>query len=135
MGGTREDFRNTRADGKQDEIFGDEYKLCAHILIEFDDGSTQDILTDETWKVKHSQEISNSIYDGEEIDFTYENKTEEDVILSNESYNLIPDFGSPMVEKEKLNPELYISPKGEQILDFKQNMVGFIRYKGNLKKD
>ena len=128
-------FGNARADGKQDEIFGDEYKLCAHILIEFDDGNVQNILTDETWKVKHSQEISNSIYDGEEIDFTYENKTEEDVIKSNENYNLVPDFSSPIVEKEKLIPELYISPKGEQILDFKQNMVGFIRYKGKLNKE
>ena len=128
-------FGVTRGDGKNDEIFGDEYKLCLHLLMEFDDGSTQDILTDETWKVKHSQEISNSIYDGEEIDFTYENKTEEDVILTNENYNLIPDFSSPIVEKEKLIPELYKSPKGEQILDFKQNMVGFIRYKGNLKQN
>ena len=34
-----------------------------------------------------------------------------------------------------MHPDLYISPKGEQILDFKQNMVGFIRYKGNLNKN
>ena len=39
------------------QIFGDEYKLNAHILIEFEDGTIQEILTDETWKVKHSQEI------------------------------------------------------------------------------
>ena len=118
-----------------DGIFGDEYKLCAHILIEFDEGEPQNILTDETWKVKHSQEIANSIYDGEEIDFTYENNTIENVKASNESYNLIPDFGAPIVEKEKLTPELYISPKGEKILDFKQNMVGFIRFKGYLNKN
>ena len=31
-----------------------------------------------------------------------------------------------------LYPELYISPKKEIILDFKQNMVGFVRYKGSL---
>ena len=117
------------------EIFGNEYKLNAHILIEFEDGEIQEILTDETWKVKHSQEISNGIYDGEVIDFTYENKTEEEVIISQENYNLVPDFGSPMVEKEILNPVLYISPKGEKILDFKQNMVGFIRFKGHLNKN
>ena len=91
-------------------------------------------MTDETWKVKHSQEIYNGIYDGEEIDFTYENKTEEEVILSQENYNLIPDLGAQMVEKERLNPVLYVSPKGEKILDFKQNMVGFIRFKGHLNK-
>ena len=30
------------------EIFGDEYKLKAHILIEFEDGEIQEISTDET---------------------------------------------------------------------------------------
>ena len=90
------------------EIFGDEYKLNAHIIIEYGDGQIQEILTDETWKIKHIQEISNGIYDGEEIDFTYENKTEEDVILSQENYNLIPDLGAQMVEKERLNPVLYV---------------------------
>ena len=40
-----------------------------------------------------------------------------------------------MVEKDRLNPVLYISPKGEKILDFKQNMVGFIRFKGHLNKN
>ena len=37
-----------------------------------------------------------------------------------------------IVQKDILYPELYISPKNETILDFKQNMVGFVRYKGNL---
>ena len=96
-------------------------------MIEFEDGEIQNILTDETWNVKHSQEISNNIYDGEEIDYTYENKTVEEVILSNENYNLLPDFGAHIIEKNVLNPKLYISPKGEKILDFHQNMVGFIR--------
>ena len=117
------------------DIFGSEYKLCAHILIEYEDGEIQEILTDDTWKLKHSQEISNSIYDGEEIDFTLNDPTEEKVVNSEEHYNLIPDLGSPMVEKVVLKPELYISPKGEKILDFKQNMVGFVRFKGHLGKN
>ena len=51
----------------------------------------QNILTDQTWKVKHSQEISNCIYDGGEIDYTYENKIIEEIIQSDENYNLIPN--------------------------------------------
>ena len=120
---------------KGDKIFGDEYKLCAHILIEFNDGEILNILTDKSWKVKSSKEVSNGIYDGEEIDFTLPDNSLEEVIESNEKYNLIPDFGSLIIEKDILHPELYISPKKEQILDFKQNMVGFIRFKGYLKKN
>ena len=120
---------------KGDKIFGDEYKLCAHISIEFNDKECLNVLTDNTWKVKNSKEISNNIYDGEEVDFTLLDKPFEEVIESNEKYNLIPDFGTLIIEKEILKPELYISPKGEKILDFKQNMVGFVRYKGYLKKN
>ena len=114
--------------------FGDEYKLCLHILIEFKDESVLNILSDETWKVKTSKEVSNSIYDGEEIDFTIPESPLEGVNITEENYTFIPDFGAPIIEHEILNPELCISPKDEQILDFKQNMVGFVRYKGYLKK-
>ncbi|MBQ6285101.1 MAG: alpha-L-rhamnosidase N-terminal domain-containing protein, partial [Bacilli bacterium] len=115
--------------------FGDEYKLCLNILIEFEDKTTVNILSDETWKVKSSKEVANSIYDGEEIDYTLPELPLDDVILSEENYTLIPDYGSLIVEHEILYPELYISPKGEQILDFKQNMVGFVKFKGFLNKN
>ena len=121
--------------GKQDDLWGNQYKLCAHIIIKLNDGKEIHYETDESWKVKESKEIFNNIYDGEIVDFTKESEEIKEVIISKEKYNLIPDFGALIIEKNKLNPELYISPKGEQILDFKQNMVGFIRYKGILNKN
>ena len=124
---------------KGGNVFGDEYKLCLNLIIYFKDEKEKalNIITDESWKVKKSKEVSNNIYDGEEIDYTLPESSPEgeDVIISEEKYNLIPDFGALIVEKAILNPDLYISPKGEQILDFKQNMVGFIRYKGILNKN
>ena len=124
---------------KGGNVFGDEYKLCLNLIIYFKDEKEKalNIITDESWKVKKSKEVSNNIYDGEEIDYTLPESSpeEEDVIISEEKYNLIPDFGALIVEKKILSPDLYISPKGEQILDFKQNMVGFIRYKGILNKN
>ena len=113
-------------------VFGDEYKLCLNILIEFKDKTILNILSDESWKVKSSKEVANSIYDGEEVDYTLPESPLEDVIISKENYNLIPDYGALIVEHEILYPELYISPLGESILDFKQNMVGFVRFKGFL---
>ena len=117
------------------KIFGDEYKLCLNIVIKYKDNTIFNIISDKSWKVKSSKEIKNSIYDGEIIDFTLSDKPSEDVQISNKKYKLIPDFGVPIVEKDILYPELYISPKGEQILNFKQNMVGFVRYKGILNEN
>ena len=119
----------------QTNLFGSEYKLCLHIIIEYNDGIITNILSDNSWKVKSSKEVFNNIYDGEEIDYTLPENPLEDVIISEEKYNLTPDFGALIIEREILSPELYISPKSEQILDFKQNMVGFVRFKGFLKEN
>ena len=121
--------------GKQDEIWGNEYKLCAKIIIVYNNGEIKEFSTDDTWKVKKSHEVSNGIYDGEQIDYTIDNSIEEEVSISTEKYKLVPDFSSHIVEKDILKPELYISPKNEKILDFKQNMVGFVRYKKILEKN
>ena len=119
----------------QYNIFGDEYKLCLNIYIEFQDKEIFNIISDESWKVKSSKQVKNSIYDGEEVDYTLPDQPLEDVVITKEKYKLIPDFGALIVEKEILHPKLYISPKGEQILDFNQNMVGFVRFKGFLNKN
>ena len=116
-------------------IYGNEYKLCLNLVIEYKDNSILNILSDESWRVKSSKEVSNSIYDGETVNYSLIEKPSEEVIISEENYNLIPDFGSLIVEHEILKPELIISPKGENILDFKQNMVGFVRFKGFLEKN
>ena len=120
---------------RQSNFFGDEYKLCLNIYIEYKNNKIENILSDETWKVKKSNQLKNSIYDGEEVDYTLPEGPLEDVIISKENYTLIPDFGALIVENEILYPELYFSPKGEKILDFKQNMVGFVRFKGLLTKN
>ena len=118
-----------------DKTFGDEYKLSAHLRITFEDDSTQDILTDDTWKISSSYEVKNNIYDGEEVDFNLPIIDSLKTTIGEEHYNLIPDYGCGIVEKDILTPTLIISPKGEQILDFHQNMVGFVRFKGHLDKN
>ena len=90
------------------KVYGSEYKLCLNLLIEFQNGTTLNILSDETWKVKSSKQLFNSIYDGKEVDFTLPEKPLEDVIISEEKYTLISDFGELIVEKDILKP--YISP-------------------------
>ena len=117
---------------KQDDLWGNEYKLCAHIIIILENGKEIHYETDKSWKVIKSKEIFNNIYDGEIVDYTIKSEEPQNVIISHEKYNLIPDFGALIIQKDTLYPELYISPKNETILDFKQNMVGFVRFKGKL---
>ena len=119
---------------KEKNIFGSKYKLCAIISLQYKNGQEEKIYTDNTWKVKKSFEIMNNIYDGEIIDYTLPESPLEDVEFSSDEkkYNLIPDFGTLIEEKEAIRPTLIISPKNELILDFGQNIVGYVRYRGKL---
>ena len=94
-------------DGKQDDLWGSEYKLCAHIVIKLKNGKEIHYETDETWKVKSSNEIFNNIYDGEIVDYTTKQESIQNVVISKENYNLIPDFGALIIQKDILYPELY----------------------------
>ena len=119
-------------DANQEGLWGSEYKLCAHIAIKLIDGIIIHYETDESWEVQKSKEVFNNIYDGEVIDYNIELIKPQSVIITKENFNLIPDYGALIVQKDTLYPKLYISPINEKILDFGQNMVGFVRYKGNL---
>ena len=120
---------------REKNSFGSDYILCGLIYIKYKNGTEINIYTDNSWKVKKSKEIMNNIYDGEIIDYTLSESGLGEVIEFNDSkkYKLIPDFGALIQEKEIMKPSLIESNKGEVILDFKQNIVGFVRYRGNLK--
>lgn len=115
-----------------DKVFGDEYKLCALINIFYSDGTGEKVKTDETWTYSSSSCKMNNIYDGETRDYSLDTSKENSVKICESKYNLVPDFGTQIKEKNILKPSLYISPKGEKILDFGQNMAGFVRYHGKL---
>ncbi len=110
---------------KGDKVFGDKYLLCAKIVT---DGGKNTVKTDETWTAHRSLCTENSIYDGETRDFTLNCEKEYNSVKANVAYNLVPAFSEPIKEKAQLKPKLIITPKGESVLDFGQNMVGFVRF-------
>ena len=120
---------------KEKNTFGSDYILCGMIYIKYKNGTEVNIITDNSWKVKKSKEIMNNIYDGEIIDYTLpESDLEEVMEFQNKTkYKIIPDFGALIQEKEIIRPYLIKSAKNETILDFRQNIVGFLRYRGYLK--
>ena len=55
--------------GGESEIFGDKFALLCDIVVEFEDGSTTIITSDETWKCKESKIKFSGIYDGEVLEW------------------------------------------------------------------
>jgi alpha-L-rhamnosidase len=120
--------------GHSGNIWGSKYLLAAELSITTEDGDSTVIKTDETWTAAKSFIRETSIYDGEIQDRTADSTQCIACEAVKTRYNVIPYIGVPMVEKHLLKPELYISPKGERILDFKQNMVGVCRFVCGLPK-
>jgi alpha-L-rhamnosidase len=114
--------------GHSGNIWGGRYLLAAELSVTAEDGGRKTVKTDETWTAFPSLVRETSIYDGEIHDSTLVSTEGIPCEITETGYRVIPYTGAPIVEKHTLAPKLYLSPKGEQILDFKQNMVGFCRF-------
>jgi alpha-L-rhamnosidase len=126
-------------------LYGEKSALLCQIQLAFSDGSEQLIVSDKSWKASTGAILASEIYHGEIYDARLE-KTGWDNPEYNDSdwaevseedfgfQNLVVSCGSPVKVTKELKPiEKIITPKGETVLDFGQNMVGRIRFnlKGN----
>lgn len=102
--------------------------VIAELHITFTDGTHQTICTDQSWKSSQSKIRFSEIYDGEVYDASYNKMEWEDIgIFRFRKDLLIPQEGEYIVEHETLLPkEIITTPKGEKVIDFGQNLTGYI---------
>lgn len=114
----------------KDCIYGDQHRALGEYHLEYIDGSTEVIETDDTWVTTSGKVTQSSMYYGEDLDDTVEIKDWEKVVILNESYETLTDrLSLPLIEKEILEvKEVITSPKGETILDFGQNHAGLFSF-------
>ena len=116
------------------DTWGSDYLLAAELQIRTADGNEESVLTDTSWQASSSCIRSNSIYDGEVRDDTFEPEQTVSCTLAEKEYHIVPPLCPPIRAKLELKPELIKSPKGEEILDFGQNMAGIVRFRNYLPK-
>lgn len=87
--------------------------------------------TDETWSCKESKLRFSELYDGEIYDNSFNKNVPIDFEISDLGYdNLISQINEPVRVVDTLNPiELIKTPKGETVIDFGQNMTGWVKFK------
>ncbi|HEU0065203.1 MAG TPA: family 78 glycoside hydrolase catalytic domain, partial [Flavisolibacter sp.] len=120
-------------------VYGTDIALLFQMDIEFNDGSHQIISSDSTWKWTLSGILGSEIYNGEVLDNRtpvaiekYNSiKNWHPVKISNYNKDLLTaTYNEPVRAHEEIHPMRVLqSPKGEHILDFGQNMVGWVRIK------
>lgn len=101
--------------------------LIAELAIEYANGDCDIIRTDDSWQYRKSSILKSDIYDGETYDASAENNdVYKSCVLDLDKSCLIAQECEGVRERERLKAcRLIVSPKGERILDFGQNMAGY----------
>ncbi|MCQ2481709.1 MAG: glycoside hydrolase family 78 protein, partial [Clostridia bacterium] len=114
--------------------YGKQTKLLAQLEIIFDDGSSQTIISDNNWRWSNDGPIRFADNkDGEIVDA---NKTPSYMYKAVETKNTVIPTASNNVfvtEHERFKPHIKSAKSGKIILDFKQNIAGYIEFKVNAK--
>lgn len=123
-------YRGMLLEWRERDIWGGISAIIAVLHIEYEDGSTQDILTDKQWRTAESPVRLSEIYDGEEYDACFVPQIWEDAtVLNAVKSNLIAQEGENVCGHEIFEVQSVIkAPNGETILDFGQNMAGYVEF-------
>ena len=125
--------------GGRRNIYGDRLALLAQLEIEYADGTSERIITDESWRAATGPIVASDIYDGETYDARlerigwsapgYDDCGWASVTpLERDMETLVAPSGPPVRRIELLPPvSIITSPSGRTIVDFGQNLVGRLR--------
>jgi alpha-L-rhamnosidase len=134
-------FRGRLGWGGGRAYYGKELVALAQLEIEFSDGHVQSVVTDETWTAGPSAVVSNDLYDGQTIDARRHSDAWLGRGFSDDAWagvhpiefdfsRLTPYIGPPVRRQEELQPiKIWTSPAGKTLVDFGQNLVGWVRLK------
>lgn len=108
--------------------YGDRVAAIAEIHITYTDGSTEIVKTDENWSVTTGSIRKSEIYMGETIDTCFQETEQRKVVqLPYDKELLIGQESEPVrITKRLPAKELITTPKGEKVIDFGQNIAGFV---------
>jgi len=122
-------------------LYGSELGFLGQLDIEYADGHVQTIVSDPTWQAGPSTTTSNDLYDGQTIDarrlqlgwaepgFVPGSDWTGVRELAFDGGRLAEPVGPPVVRAGVVPPvKVFTSPSGKTLVDFGQNLVGWLRF-------
>ncbi|MCK4966215.1 family 78 glycoside hydrolase catalytic domain, partial [bacterium] len=126
---------------KKNNFYGKDVSLLFQLDIKYSDGTIESVVSDKTWKSSTGAIRSSEIYNGELY-----NALKEKAGWTTAKYNdndwfgvtvhnfpkdiLIGTYNEPIKKRETIKPiNIFTTPKGERVIDFGQNLVGWVRVK------
>lgn len=117
-------------------FYGDRTAVLAMIRVVYDDGSVQITGTDRDWEVTTESIRASELYHGETQDFSYENGQETVPAMLFEGtenareVQIVAQQTEPIRIVRKIPAKRKLmTPRGELVIDFGQNMAGFVEVK------
>ncbi len=126
---------------RKKNVYGKKLALLYQLEIVYSNGKRELITSDKSWKVAYGPIRSSSFFDGEVYDARKEKSgwTEPlykdatwDTVKTDESIksNLITTIGPTVKKHERFLPlKVFTTPAGERVIDFGQNLVGWVQFK------
>jgi alpha-L-rhamnosidase len=136
-------YRGFLAWNNNRNVYGQKLALLAQLHIVYANGKEDVIATDESWKANNNGPVRLSdIYNGESYDARLSNAAWSLAefadttnwwpakIADYPKNNLVAPAGPPVRRIEEIKPiKIFKTPAGETVIDFGQNMVGWVRFK------
>ena len=136
-------YRGYLAWSENKDIYGKKLGLLFQLDIIYADGSTETVISDDSWKSSTGSIVAAEIYHGETIDArnekagwstaAYDDSGWSGVTIGN--YNndiLVAGYSQPVKKHETFKAlRVLTTPKGEKVIDFGQNLVGWVVIKAN----
>jgi alpha-L-rhamnosidase len=122
-------------------FYGKDIALLFQMEVTYTDGTTETIISNDSWKSSTGQVRYAEIYNGATIDdrmqqkgwatASFNDKDWYGVKVENFAKNtLIATFNEPVRKHETFKPvKIFTTPKGEKVIDFGQNLVGWVQMK------
>jgi alpha-L-rhamnosidase len=122
-------------------VYGTRTALLAQVLVRYTDGREELIVTDDSWKSSAGPVVYSELYNGETYDARLERRGYDQPGYDDSGWHkvwLLPDRGPDVLQaqdgslvrrQERIAPlRMFRTPRGETVLDFGQNMAGWVRF-------
>ena len=110
--------------------FSEVAAICA-LTIKYADGETEIITSGGDWNCENGKYSYSNFYNGYVYNPAYKDiNPVQAQVFEKDRKILLDRQGEKVIEQERLAPkEIIITPKGETVLDFGQNMTGYVEFK------
>ena len=130
-------FRGMNGMQRNRNVYGEYIALLGQLELTMSDGSTQRIVTDESWQASQSGPIRfTDFMQGERYDANCAPGDWHGVHIMDLGYeHLIGTNSVPIMERERCSAKLLYADENEAVLDFGQNLSGYVSFTLNGSAD